>query len=91
MKVTFGGMSPKFRQTNWNVAITNVNVIVDELPSQVTIYTCLKLIYGLDGLNAHQCGFMCFGAIPQNGGLPMKMAPRVFDFTMDTPSSPESA
>ena len=59
MKVTFGKMSPKLRQTNWNVARNNVNVVVvDELPSQVTLDTCLKLISGLDGLNAHQCGFM---------------------------------
>jgi hypothetical protein len=27
----------------------------------------------------------------QNGGLPVKLAPKVFDFTMDNPSSPESA
>ena len=26
-----------------------------------------------------------------NGGLPAKLAPKVFDFTMDTPSSPENA
>ena len=26
----------------------------------------------------------------QNGGLPVKLAPNVFDFTMDIPSSPES-
>ena len=27
----------------------------------------------------------------QNDGLPVKLAPKVFNFTMDTPSSPESA
>ena len=32
-KVTFGEFSLKLRQTNWNVAINNVNVVVDELPS----------------------------------------------------------
>ena len=33
IKVTFGEISLKLRQTNWNVAINNVNVVVDELPS----------------------------------------------------------
>jgi hypothetical protein len=32
-KDTFGGISLKLRQTNWNVAINNVNVVVGELPS----------------------------------------------------------
>ena len=41
MKVTFGEISLKLRQTNWNVAIINVNVVVDELPSQLIVYTCL--------------------------------------------------
>jgi hypothetical protein len=27
----------------------------------------------------------------QNGGLLVKLAPKVFDFIVDTPSSPESA
>jgi hypothetical protein len=43
VKVTFGGISLKLRQTNWNVAINNVNVVADELPSQITIYTCLPI------------------------------------------------
>ena len=34
----FGEISLKLRQTNWNVAY--VNVVVDELPSQITIYAC---------------------------------------------------
>ena len=33
IKVMFGEISFKLRQTNWNVAIKNVNVVVDELPS----------------------------------------------------------
>jgi hypothetical protein len=37
IKVTFGEISLKLRQTNWNVARKNVNVVVDELPSQITI------------------------------------------------------
>ena len=48
-------------------------------------------MYGLDGVDAHQRGFMRFGVTTQNGGLPMKLAPKVFDFTMGTPSSPESS
>jgi hypothetical protein len=35
-KGTFGEISLKLRQTNWNVARNNVNVVVDELPSQST-------------------------------------------------------
>ena len=42
-KVTCGEISLKLRQTNWNVARINVNVIVDELPSQITYYTCLTI------------------------------------------------
>jgi hypothetical protein len=33
-KGTFGEISLKRRQTNWNVARINVNVVDDELPSQ---------------------------------------------------------
>jgi hypothetical protein len=33
---TFGEISLKFCQMNWNVARNNVNVVVDELPSQST-------------------------------------------------------
>jgi hypothetical protein len=43
MKVTFGEISLKLHQKNWNVAINNVNVVVDELPSQITSYTCLTI------------------------------------------------
>jgi hypothetical protein len=35
-KGTFGEISLRLCQTNWNVAKTNVNVVVDELPSQST-------------------------------------------------------
>ena len=41
IKVTFSEISFKLRQTNWNIAKNNVNVAVDELSSQITIYTCL--------------------------------------------------
>jgi hypothetical protein len=33
-KGTFGEISLKFRQMNWNVARNNINVVADELPSQ---------------------------------------------------------
>ena len=33
MKVTFGENSLKLCQTNWDVAINNVNIFIDELPS----------------------------------------------------------
>ena len=40
-KVMFGEISLKLYQTHWNVVINNVNVVVDELLGQITIYTCL--------------------------------------------------
>jgi hypothetical protein len=43
IKVMFGEISLKLRQTNWNVARNNVNVVDNELPSQITIYTCLTI------------------------------------------------
>jgi hypothetical protein len=59
IKVTFGEISLKLRQTNWNVASNNVNVVANELPSQITTYTCQQLIFGLDTVDTHQRGFMC--------------------------------
>jgi hypothetical protein len=41
IKVMFGEISLKLRQTNWNVAINNVNVVASELSRHITIYTCL--------------------------------------------------
>jgi hypothetical protein len=43
IKVTFGEISLKLRQTNWNVARNNVNVVADKLPSQIIVYTCLTI------------------------------------------------
>ena len=43
IKVMSGEISLKLHQTNWNVARFNVNVVVDQLPSQITIYTCLTI------------------------------------------------
>jgi hypothetical protein len=39
IKVTFGEISHKLRQTNWS----NVNVVANELPSKIIIYTCLAI------------------------------------------------
>ena len=41
INVAFGEIYLKHCQTNGNVATINVNVVVDELPSQITIYICL--------------------------------------------------
>ena len=43
IKVTFGEISLKLHQTDWNVARDNVNVVVDELPGQIIVYTCLRI------------------------------------------------
>jgi hypothetical protein len=42
--------------------------------------------------STHIIAVLC-ASVPsaQNGGFPMKLAPKGFDFTMDTPSSLESA
>jgi hypothetical protein len=40
IKVTFGEISFK---TNWNIARNNVNVVDDELSSQITVYSCLTI------------------------------------------------
>ena len=42
-KVMFGEIYLKLRQTNWNVAKNGVNVVVDELPNQPIVYTCLTI------------------------------------------------
>ena len=39
IKVAFDEISLKLCQTNRNVAGNNVNVVVDELQSQITFYT----------------------------------------------------
>jgi hypothetical protein len=36
-------LSLKLRQTNWNVARITANVVVDELPSQIIVYSCLTI------------------------------------------------
>ena len=42
-KVMFGEISLNLHQTKWNVARNDVNVVVDELPSQITVCTCLTI------------------------------------------------
>jgi hypothetical protein len=39
IKVTFGEISLKLCQMTWNVVRNNVNVVVDKLPNQITIYS----------------------------------------------------
>jgi hypothetical protein len=51
----------------------------------------IKSYLDVDGVDTHQRGFTRFGAIAQNGRLPVKLAPKVFDFTMDTLNWPGSA
>ena len=88
----FGKISVKLCQTNWNVAKNNVNVVANELPSQTTIYTCLTIDIWTLTASTHINAVLCASvSSAQIGGLPMKLVPKVFDFTMDTPSSPESA
>ena len=43
IKIAFGEISLKLRQTNLNVARNNVNVVDDELSSQIPVYTCLTI------------------------------------------------
>ena len=43
IKVSIGEVSLKLRQTNWTVAINNVNVVVDEPPSQIAVNICLTI------------------------------------------------
>ena len=38
-----GEISLKLCQTNWNVVKNNINVVDDELPSQMIVYTCLTI------------------------------------------------
>ena len=49
----------KLCQTNWNVARNNIDVVVDTLSSQIYSLHLVNNWY----LEAHQRGFMRFGAI----------------------------
>ena len=92
IKFMFGKISLKLRQTNWNVAKINVNVVVDELPSQIKVYTCLTIDIWTQQRRRTSTWLYALRCHPhKNGGLPDKSAPKVVNFTMDTLSSPESA
>jgi hypothetical protein len=44
IKITFEKKKNfKLRETNWDVAKNNVNVVPYELPSQISVYTCLTI------------------------------------------------
>ena len=85
IKVTLGEISLKLCQTNWNVVRNNVNVVVDELQSQMTIYNCLTIDIWTQQC---QCTSTRFYALWCH---PPKLAPKVFEFTMDIPISLENA
>jgi hypothetical protein len=91
IKVTFGEISLKLRQTNWNVARNNVNVVADELPSRKNNLHLFDNRY-LDSTTLMYINAVLCASVPsaQNDGLPVKLTPKVFDFTVDTPSLPES-
>ena len=78
---------------NWNVAKNNVNVVAYELPSQISVYTCLTIDIWTRRRRSTSMQFYALNleSSAQNAGLPVKLAPKVFDFILDTPSSPESA
>ena len=90
IKVTFGEISLKLRQTNWNVAKNNVNVVDDELPSQIIVYPCLTTDIWT---RRHRRTSTWFYALWCH---PSKMADfklnwhQKFDFTVNTPGSLES-
>jgi hypothetical protein len=92
IKVTFGEVSLKLRQTNWNAARNNVDVVGDEFSSRIAVNTYLTIDIWTRAASTHIDTVLC-ASVPsaQNDGLPVKLAPRVFDSTMDTPSSLESA
>jgi hypothetical protein len=77
IKVMLGEIFLKLRQTSWDVAKNNVNVVADKLPRQITFNTCLTIEIWT---RRHQRTSMWFYAVPsaQNGGLPVKLAPIFF-------------
>ena len=85
IKITCGENSLKLRQTHWNVVRNNVNVVVDELTSQMIVYTCLILILGLNNVDAHQRGFMHFGAICPNWHVSNEIGAKTFQLYFGHP------
>jgi hypothetical protein len=70
----------------------NINVFVDELPSQITVYTCLTIEIWT---RQHQRTSMWFYVLrchpPKMAGFQWNLMPKS-NFIMDeTPNSPESA
>jgi hypothetical protein len=86
IKVPYGEISLKLRQTNWNVAVNNVSVKSNNI---------LHLFDNryLDSTASTHINTVLCALVPsaQNGGLQVKLEPKVFNFTMDTPSSLERA
>jgi hypothetical protein len=72
-------------KSNWNVARNNVNVVVDELPSQISVYTCLTIdIWTRRRWRTSMRFYALRCHPPKMVGFQWKLAPKVFDFTMDT-------
>jgi hypothetical protein len=87
IKVTFGEIHLKCRQMNWNVARINVNVVVDELSSQITLYTCLTMDIWTQRCRRTSTRFYALWCHPSiMTCFQSKLVPKVFDSTMDTPS-----
>ena len=82
IKGTFGEISLKPHQTNWNVAKNNGSVVADELPSQITVLHLFNNWYLDLTATTHINAVLC-ALVPsaQNGKLPMMLAPKVFNFT----------
>ena len=74
INVQFGKISLKLRQTNWNVAKNDVNVVADELSTQIIIYT-----WYLDSTVSMHINAVYGASVPsaQIGGLPVKLASEV--------------
>jgi hypothetical protein len=84
-----GEISLKLHQMNLIVAKINWNIVANELPSQSVVYTCLTIDVWT---RRRRRGFMCFRCYPPKlAGFHWKLAPKPFDFIMDTSGSPESA
>ena len=80
----FGEFFLKLRQTNWNVAINNLNDVVDELPSQNNLHLFNNWYLestALTHINTVLCVLVPFA---QNGGFSVKLALKIFDFTTNT-------
>ena len=92
IKVTFGEISLKLRQINWNVAKINVNVVCWWTTKSNNNPHLFNNWYLDSTAPTHINAVFCASVPPaQNGGLPDKLTPKVVNFTMDTPSLPQNA